>query len=499
MAKRPNILFILTDDQRFDTLSALANSEIETPNLDRLVACGTTFTHAHIMGGTSPAVCMPSRAMMLTGRTLFSIDRQGQRIPTEHTAMPEWFRENGYATAHVGKWHQDREAHARCFSTGAKIFGFNRNGGWYEACNGHWHIPVHDFDPTGAYAPDRGYNDPEVAPFQAPYETTKETGRHSVEVFTDAAIEFVRGYPDSDDAAKDKPFFLYLAHIAPHDPRQYPERFRKQYHADAVSLPPNFAPRHAFDNGELLVRDELLEAHPRRPDAVRQHIADYYALIAMIDEHVGRILDCLEETGQADNTIIVFSGDNGLAVGQHGLMGKQNLYDHSVRVPLVVAGPGIPENQQTDAFCYLLDLFPTLCDLAGLPIPETVEGKSLLPAIEAPGAAIRPALHFAYRGVQRAVRVGRHKLIEYAVGEKRYTQLFDLEADPHEMVNLADETEHAETVASLRHQLSRWQSELGDKQEAGKQFWEHRRRPTHERSHGSRSPAHAGDSRCPAP
>ena len=385
--------------------------------------------------------------------------------------MPEWFRLNGYATAHIGKWHQDRESHARCFSTGAKIFGFNRKGGWYEACNGHWHIPVHDFDPTGEYDPNGGYNDPAVAPFEAPFETTKERGRHSVEVFTDAAIEFVRNYPDSADAASDKPFFLYLAHIAPHDPRQYPARFKDRYNADTVSLPPNFASRHPFDNGELLVRDELLEAHPRRPEAVRQHIADYYALIAMIDEHVGRLLDCLEETGQADNTIIVFSGDNGLAVGQHGLMGKQNLYDHSVRVPLVVAGPGIPENQKTDALCYLLDLFPTLCDLAELPIPETVEGKSLMPAIGEPASTIRTTLHFAYKGVQRAVRAGKHKLIEYAAGGKRHTQLFDLEADPYETANLVTRPEHTETVASLREELRRWQDELGDDQEMGKQFW----------------------------
>ncbi len=468
---KPNVLFIFTDDQRFDTLSALGNPEIETPNFDRLVARGTTFTHAHIMGGTAPAVCMPSRAMMLTGRTLFSIERQGQRIPPEHTAMPEWFRSNGYATAHIGKWHQDRESHMRCFETGAKIFGFKSKQGWYEACNGHWHIPVHDFDTNGRYDPDGGYNDPPIEPFQAPFETTKSRGRHSVEVFTDAAIDFISTYADSEDAAAGKPFFLYLAHIAPHDPRQYPARFRKRYNADTVSLPSNFAPRHSFDNGELLVRDELLEAHPRRPEAVRQHIADYYALISLIDEHVGRILKSLEETGQAENTIVVFSGDNGLAVGQHGLMGKQNLYDHSVRIPLLFAGPAIPRARITDAWCYLLDIFPTLCDLAGLPTPESVQGKSLLPAMEEPSSVIRDSLHFAYRGVQRGVRVGKHKLIEYVVKGKRTTQLFDLETDPQETVNLANQPEHTKTVASLRKKLGRWRSELGDDQDMGKLFW----------------------------
>jgi arylsulfatase A-like enzyme len=290
-------------------------------------------------------------------------------------------------------------------------------------------------------------------------------------VFTDAAIDFIRDYPESEDAAAGRPFFLYLAHIAPHDPRQYPARFTRRYTAESVSLPENFATRHPFDNGELLIRDELLEAHPRRPEAVRQHIADYYALIAYIDEEIGRLLGALEASGQAENTIIVFSGDNGLAVGQHGLMGKQNLYDHSLRVPLILAGPGIPAAKKTDAWCYLLDLFPTLCDLTGLSIPETVEGVSLRAAIEDPGRAIRDTLHFAYKAVQRGVRMGDLKLIEYVVGDDRTTQLFDLADDPGETTNLAAEPRYAETLAGLREQLRRWQSQLHDTGPMGRRFW----------------------------
>lgn len=458
---RPNILFIFTDDQRFDTISALGNKEVETPNLDRLIAGGTAFTRACIMGGSHAAVCMPSRAMMLTGRTLFSIERQGQRIPPEHTTLPEWFRLHGYTTAHIGKWHQDRASHTRSFSTGAKIFGFNDKG-WYEACNGHWHIPVHDFDPTGKYATEQGYNDPPVEPFRQPFETTKTTGRHSVEVFTDEAVELIRNYPGSQASGDRKPFLLYLAHLAPHDPRQYPRRFRRKYNKDTVSLPENFMIRHPFDNGELLVRDELLEAHPRRPDAVRQHIADYYALIAFIDEHVGRVLDALTETGQYDNTIIVFAGDNGLAVGQHGLMGKQNLYDHSVRVPLVFAGPGIPAGERRDALCYLTDIFPTLCELTDLPTPDTVEGLSLAPCLSDASAGVRDVLHYAYRDCQRGVRDERYKLIEYAVAGERHTQLFDLVECPAETNNLADDPAHTETLKRLRVELRRWRTDLND-------------------------------------
>ena len=467
--QQPNILFIFTDDQRFDTISALGNPEIDTPNLDRLAAAGTTFAHAHIMGGTHGAVCIPSRAMMLTGRTLFSLDGCGRSIPEAHTSLPEHFRAHGYTTCHIGKWHQDRASHGRSFSTGAKICGFGK--GWYETCNGHWHIPVHDFDPTGAYAPEAAYNDPPIEPFQAPFETVKKSGRHSVEVYTDAAVDFLTQYPASEEGKGGNPFFLYLAHNAPHDPRQYPARLRAKCRADTVSLPANFAIQHPFDNGELLVRDELLEAHPRRPEAVRQHIADYYALIAYIDEEIGRVLDALEKSGQAENTIIVFAGDNGLAVGQHGLMGKQNLYDHSVRVPLILSGPGIPAGQQPETLCTLTDLFPTLCDLTELPIPETVEGVSLAPALRDSGAEVRETLHFAYKGLQRGVRHGNFKLIEYAVNNTHTVQLFDLSRDPLEQNNLADDPAYAEVRQRLQRELETWRTDLNDTGEMGQAFW----------------------------
>ncbi len=180
-------MFIFTDDQRFDTISSLGCKEIETPHLDRLVARGTTFTNSHIMGGTHVAVCMPSRAMMLTGRTLFSLENQGQGIPSEHITFPEQFRNNGYHTCHVGKWHQDVESHNRSFDTARKIFGF-RNLGWYEACNGHWHTPVFDHDPSGRYEQDTFYHDPPLEAFEEPFQKTRESGKHSAELFTDSAI-----------------------------------------------------------------------------------------------------------------------------------------------------------------------------------------------------------------------------------------------------------------------------------------------------------------------
>lgn len=467
MASKPNILFIFTDDQRFDTISSLGCEEIDTPNLDRLVAKGTTFTDAHIMGGTHVAVCMPSRAMMLTGRSLFSLENQGQRIPSEHTTFPEQFRSEGYLTCHIGKWHQDVESHHRSFDTAKKIYGFQQNA-WYEACNGHWHTPVIDHDPTGKYEQDTFYHDPPIEPFDAPYDKTKESGKHSAEMLTDSAIEFIRERREADD---EKPYLMYFAHLAPHDPRQYPARLAERYNTNTVSLPENFMTKHPFDNGEMYVRDELLEAMPRRPEAVHQHVADYYGIIAHIDEQVGRILDELEATGEDKNTIIVFAGDNGLACGQHGLLGKQNLYEHSIRVPLIMSGPGIPQNQKRDTFCYLIDIYPTLCDLLGLERPDSVEGRSLVPSFSDPSLKIRDTLHFAYRGVQRAVKKDRMKLIEYVVDGKRATQLFDLSKDSLEMDNLADNPDCSEVLESLRTELKKWRMYYNDTRVVSDSFW----------------------------
>ncbi len=146
-------------------------------------------------------------------------------------------------------------------------------------------------------------------------------------------------------------------------------------------------------------------------------------------------------------------------MGQHGLFGKQNCYEHSVRVPLIFAGPGIPEGNQTDAYAYLFDIFPALCGLTGTPVPESVEGKDLIPCMER-GKPLRDTLYFAYTDCQRAVKDRNFKLIEYAVEElDRQTQLFDLVNDPWELTNLADNPDYADTVTELRKQLLRLRDE----------------------------------------
>jgi arylsulfatase A-like enzyme len=309
----------------------------------------------------------------------------------------------------------------------------------------HLRVPVHDFDPRGKYAPEKSYIGK----------------KFSSELFTDAAVDFLRRYDE------DRPFFMYLPYTAPHDPRMAPEKYDAMYDRDGIPLPGNFMPKHPFDNGEMLVRDEKLAPWPRTPEIVREHIAAYYAMITHLDDQIGRVLAALEEAGHAANTIVIFAGDNGLAVGQHGLLGKQNLYDHSVRVPLIMSGPGLPAGSRCDTLCYLHDIFPTVCELVGLPIPETVEGLSLLPSMRADEKRHRQTLYFAYREVQRAVRDERFKLIEYRVGGKRTAQLFDLAGDPAEVSDLADDPEFADHRNRLRAELDAWQAATDDPMAAG--------------------------------
>lgn len=457
-APQPNVLFFFADDQRFDTIEALGNPHIHTPNLDALVERGVAFTHAHVMGGTTGAVCMASRAMLHTGRTLFHLDRKGACIPEGHRLMGEVFQDAGYETFGTGKWHNGADSYARSFTNGASIF--------FGGMQDHWNVPACDFHPDGQYPARPKCQNPLTSKQCHMRQADRiECGHHSTDLFADETAEFLR------NRDRDKPFFAYLSFMAPHDPRIMPQKYLDRYADVDLPVPANAMPEHPFDNGELAGRDEKLEAWPRTPEAIRGHLRDYYAMITHLDDAMGRVLATLEETGCADNTIIVFAGDNGLALGQHGLMGKQSLYDHSTRVPLLMAGPGVPRGQRNDALCYLYDIFPTLCGLCGMETPESVDGLGLTATMEKPAQTLRPVLHTAYTDLHRAVRDRRYKLIEYVVGDARHTQLFDLLEDPGEMVNLAGYPEYAETLQRLRCELRKLRTEQDDAGEMGDEFW----------------------------
>jgi len=372
----------------------------------------------------------------------------------------EHLQSHGYRTWCTGKWHNGVSSFSRNFSDGDDIF--------FGGMDDHWNVPVFDYDPEGRF-------DATLLQCQDAFKSNILTirkgnhvhaGRHSSEIFADRATEWLKGY-DSPD-----PFFMYVSFMAPHDPRTMPKMFLDLYEPGEIPLPENFAKLHPFNNGDLRGRDEMLEEIPRDPAKIRQHIAEYFAMITHLDVQIGRIMDVLDKRGMADDTIVVFAGDNGLAIGQHGLLGKQNLYEHSIRVPLIFSGPGIPKGVQRNAYAYLLDIFPTLCDLIGVATPSSVEGKSLQPVLNDPTAIPRATLFGAYREWQRMVKDDRHKLIEYVVDGCRTTQLFDLDRDPLECNNLARNRSYQDCINNLRSRLFEWRDDWDDADSSwGKEFW----------------------------
>jgi arylsulfatase A-like enzyme len=457
---KPNIIFFFTDDQRFDTINALGNKDIITPNMDWLVNNGTAFTHAHIPGGTVAAVCMPSRAMLHTGRTLFHIEGEGQNISENYETIGETFRKNGYTTFGTGKWHNGVDSYARSFSCGGEIF--------FGGMEDHWNVPACCFDPFGKYNTyarktsnyyysnqSYVYNCDHVAP-----------GKHSSELFCDAAANFLDIHDTND------PFFMYVSFMAPHDPRTMPQYFMDMYKPEDIVLPPNYMEKHPFVYGIENIRDELLALYPRTEAEIRKHVAEYYAMITHLDHEMGRVIQKVKEKGLLENTIFVLAGDNGLAIGQHGLMGKQSLYEHSIRVPLVFCGSGIPKGQTLDTYVYLMDIFPTMCDLISVDIPETVEGKSLCSVMNGDKEPVREYLYLAYADSIRGIKERRYKLIEYASENIRKTQLFDLQEDPWEMKDLSPKEEFKETMDRIRCQLLEMRDRWDDNgHPMGEKYW----------------------------
>ncbi|MFC1764690.1 sulfatase-like hydrolase/transferase [Planctomycetota bacterium] len=483
--KRPNVLFFFTDDQRASTIGALGNPHIHTPHLDQLVSQGTAFTRAYMMGAMTGATCIPSRAMLHTGRHLFHLRNQGKAFSPEDTTLGETFRAVGYTTYFTGKRHSlTRERINRGYSQGGIVMGF---GGYLTDKR---RMPMHDWDPAAHYANQDAYivsgapGLPKVAVPSKSQKGSVPAGPFATQLYVNPAVEWIQSYKD------DTPWFLYVALSAPHDPHEAPDWIRQRYDPNTIPLPENFQAVHPFDNGDLEVRDEKLLPKPRDPQQIKQQIADYYASVTFVDSQFGRLLKALDDSHQRDNTLIVFAGDSGLAVGQHGLLGKQNLYDDAgVRIPMIMSGPGIPQNERRSALVTNCDIFPTLCELAGVAKPRTLDGKSLLPVLKDSTVQHHDAVYLAYRQYQRAIVEQRYKLIEYVQVQRtgtRMTQLFDLQADPWETTNLAPSPTHADTLKRLQRRLIQLRQRYDDGTDAGKEdypemhgqyrmFWENYR------------------------
>jgi choline-sulfatase len=421
---RPNFLFILTDDQAPETLNAYGNSVCRTPHIDRLAREGMTFDDAHHMGAWAGAVCTASRTMIMTGRTVWRIPGasgpglsypRSFRQAAAEQSLPAVFNRAGYDTFRTCK-------NGNSFNEANQLFAVSKTATKREGTpegGSEWH------------------------------------GDQVVEYLAQRAAQPARN-----------PFLIYFGFSHPHDPRHATPELAARYgarnagppeqpHPEAPPLPVNYLPGHPFPHGHPGLRDEekVQGVLTRRDEAtVRNEIGREYACIENIDRQVGRVLARLDELGELDNTYIIFTSDHGIAVGRHGLMGKQNLYEHSWKVPFLVRGPGIRAGSRVSGFIYLLDVFPTLCDLAGIAPPEVVEGISFRPVLEGKAERVRDVVYGVYCGGtkpgMRSIKTAEGwKLIEYDVldGAVRETQLFNLRENPHEFLI----EHHAEDLRQL--------------------------------------------------
>lgn len=453
MAKRPNIVITIADDQQPHTVGALGLRGISTPALDDMVEGGTCFTQAHHFGSTHAAICAPSRAMLHAGRNYFNLplalhskwrfgelsERERDEFHQSMKAIPllgQLLGQNGYHTFGTGKWHNERVAFNQSFQAGRHIF--------FGGMSDHDRVPIFDYDPSGRY----------------PASQRRIGESFSSDLFADAAIEFIDRYDG------DEPFFLYVAFTAPHDPRTPPSRYDEMYRRDQIELPPNFMPLHPFDNGDIYnLRDELLAPWPRTVDMIRNHMGDYYGMISHMDQAIGRIRHALTQKEIMDDTVFIHTGDHGLAIGEHGLIGKQSMYEHSVRVPLLMTGPRITAGRKIDALTYQHDLYPTLLEIAGIQVPPTCDFLSLLPLLDGKSRNVRHTIFSTYMNFQRMVKDKQYKLVRYYQqgGDGcDILQLFDYLNDPNEMSDLIGEEDLAGCIESLQVELDRWMEQAND-------------------------------------
>ncbi|RMF95929.1 MAG: iduronate-2-sulfatase [Planctomycetota bacterium] len=444
-AERPNVLLICVDDLRPE-LGCYGVSYIHSPNIDRLASTGRIFLHNYVQAPT----CGASRFTLLTGRyggaSNNAIFQRAAKIRQDPDAvppsMPAWFRTHGYTTVSIGKvshhpggmggpdWNDPNELEMP-FSWDRHLLPagpWQHPRGWMHGlANGEIRGDASKMDVFQAVdGPDAIYPDGVMIP-----EALKQL----------------------EELAQDnKPFFLAVGILRPHLPFGCPAKYYKLY--ENVDLPPIPHPEKPDWRTTWHGSGEFMKYHrwnrdPRTDtefaDLVRKH---YAACVSYADAQVGRVLETLEKTGEADKTIVVLWGDHGWHLGEHAIWGKHSLFEESLRSPLMIRYPGIPKpGETTEAVVETLDLFPTLCDLAGLPMPEFVHGVSLRPILEDPKAEGHPAV--SYQSGRASLRTARYHLVLYNDG---YAELYDHATDPGETKNIAEA--HPEIVKELADVLN---------------------------------------------
>jgi arylsulfatase A-like enzyme len=439
-APQPNIILLISDDQRPDTIAALGNDIIHTPNLDFLVKHGTAFTRATCAN----PLCVPARAELLSGQTGF---RNGVHPPSNnpdmtHTTLAQALSGADYNTYWVGKWMIAGRPSARGFQESLGLFGSGKR------------TVEPQYDAAGRVVTGyRGWmfqtDDRQLFPEQGVGLKPDIESK-----FADAAIEFI-------NRKSNKPYFMQVNFTAPHDPLLNPPDWEDTYSAKDMPLPVNFRGKHPFDHGNFSGRDEMLNPWPRKKKDIQRDLATYYRVISYMDQQIGRILDAIKQTDpDLDNTVIIFTSDHGLALGSHGLMGKQNMYEHTIGIPLLFAGANIPQGEQRSAQCYLRDLYPTICELAGVEVLPAVEATSLMPILRNELKEVYPFIIGYYHDKQRMIRMQNWKYIYYPALKRE--QLFHLISDPYEMRDLSNSKRTLNVKTQLREEMIVWLQNHGD-------------------------------------
>ena len=464
--KKPNVVFLFADDFTYEAIHALGNSSIKTPNLDKLVKRGTTFTHAYNMGGWNGAICVASRAMIISGQSIWNAKATTVKWAKKDSASisQTWgkrMEQQGYQTFMTGKWHVNAPA-ATVFQQAKNI----RPGMPNDLRGQNWATftkAIRDNkdiikNRAVAYWRPISKNDTTWSASDPKFNGYWEGGKHWSEVVKDDAL----GFLDTALQNKEAPFFMYLAFNAPHDPRQAPQSFLDLYDINKLEAPKNWLPEYPYKDSignVATLRDEALAPFPRTGFAIKTHLKEYYAIITHLDEQIGKILTAIEASGEKDNTYIFFTGDHGLSVGHHGLIGKQSMFDHSMRVPLMVSGPNIPQDKKIKADVYLQDIMATSLEIAGADNSKGFFHSLMdLATNKTTSGNYENGIYGAYMNSQRMIRKNGLKLIVYPKIKK--VLLFDLEKDPLEMNNIADENK--EKTAKLFKELQQLQIEMND-------------------------------------
>ena len=450
--KRPNFIIMMTDDQRADAMGVAGHPVLKTPNMDRIAAEGVRFTEAFVTN----SLCSPSRTSFLTGLyshkhgvTTNSVNEMLPDDPARchtHTNYVQRLREAGYQTALIGKWHLSPDPP-----------GFD-----------HW-VMLPGWG---------GYTDPEMIANGA---WIRMRG-HTDDIIGDQALLFF----EREREAK-KPFCMIYSFKAPHGNWVPAERYKHVFEDVEIPLPRTLEDRlegrpEALKRAQMALADMGDFGVPRNlpaPERARLNYAhlvkNYYRVLLSVDDNIGRVLDYLDKNGLAENTIVVFTSDNGFFLGEHGFFDKRLMYEPSIRVPFLVRGPGRFRPRVDSRHMVLnVDLAPTIFELAGLPVPGCVQGRSLVPLLQGNRVPWRDSFYYEYfehpgpHCVRKnhGIRTDRWKLIEFWE-QPREVELYDLARDSDEIRNLAADPKFAGTVRDLRERMQRLRRDLGDSDPPG--------------------------------